>query len=150
MKKFFTAQRIVLFVALLAVIALAIWVFWEQDDLSHLKKTAEVTEGTEEVIKTVRAIVSAADSRDSGRELMPFMLVKDPTERDRISAPLLEDPPLGELKILGCSRLVVSHTDNIAVHVYSTNRRRSYAFYFIKDKQGVYKFSDFGISKRSP
>ena len=52
--------------------------------------------------------------------------------------------------MLGCTRLVASHRENIAVHVYSANRRKSYAFYFLKDRNGACKFSDLGFSTRRP
>ena len=150
MKSMFPKGRVVLRIALLILIALALWMSWRKDELSHLKKTAEVTSGTDEAIQTVRRIVAAAKSENPKRALAGFMYVRDSTELERITAPLLEQPPLGELSFLGCDKLVVSHLDNIAVHTYSAARGKSYAFYLNRDKKGVYKLADLGYSKRRP
>ena len=145
-----TRTQIALLVVLLLVIALAVWIFWPKDELAHLKRTEEVTEGTEEAVKTVHALLAAAKAEKPRKAFAPLMYVKDGTELDRITAPLLEKPAMDKLKFLGCSRLAVSHHDNLAVHVYSATRKKSYAFYFIRNKQGVWKFSDLGLSKRRP
>ena len=150
MDQMFSGKRIVLLLALLAAIALAIFVFWPKDDLAHLKQTAEVTTGTEAAVDTVRRIVAAAGAKDPRRALAEFMYVRDATEQERITAPLTEAPPLGELKFLGCDKLVVSHSDYLTVHAYSAARDRSYAFGFIRDPKGVYKLSGLGFSKRRP
>ena len=150
MKNHFTPRSAALIAALAAVIALACWVLRPYDDLSHLKRTVEVTDGTEDAVAAVRGIIRAAGSPDARRELAKYMYVADRTEQERITAPLLERPELGEVRILGCSRLAVSHADNLAVHVYSANRKRSYAFCFIRGKDGVRKLSDIGFSRRKP
>ena len=149
-KKSISKKTTALLIALLVTVALALWVFWPQDDLSHLKRTVDVTEGVDAVIKTVRSVVSAAKSDNPRKALMPFMYIRDMTELERVTVPLLEKPELGELKFLGCTKLAVSHSDNITVHAFSSARNRSYAFYFIKDKQGVYKLSYLGFSDRRP
>jgi len=143
-------RHIALLLALLLVIALAIWVFRPTDDLRHLKRTEEVTEGTEEAVQTVRDLLAAARAEKPRKAFAPLMYVRDGTELDRLTAPLLEKPEMGELEFLGCSKLAVSHRDNLAVHAYSANRQKSYAFYLVKDKQGVWKFADLGLSKRRP
>ena len=150
MRSMILKGRLALLIALLILTALALWMSWRKDELSHLKKTVEVTSGTEEAIDTVLRIVAAAKSRNPKRELADFMYVRDATELERITAPLLEQPPLGELKFLGCDKLVVSHLDNIAVHAYSAARGKSYAFYLNRDKKGIYKLADLGYSKRRP
>lgn len=145
-----TKIRFALALVLLAVIALALWLFPAKDELRHLKKTEEVTQGTAEAVQTVRDLLSAAKAEKPRKAFAPLMYVRDGTELDRLTAPLLEKPEMGELEFLGCSKLAVSHRDNIAVHAYSANRKKSYAFYLVKDKQGVWKFADLGISDRRP
>ena len=150
MKRYLTPRSVALLAALGAVIALACWILRPHDDLAHLKRTIEVTDGTEDAVAAVRRIIHTAESPDARRKLAKYMYVRDSTEQERITAPLLERPELGEVVILGCSKLAVSHSDNLVVHVYSANRKRSYAFCFIRDKNGVRKLSDIGLSRRKP
>ena len=145
------ARRSILLLAVLAIlIVLAYLVLRPHDDLSHLKRTVEVTEGTGDAVSAVRTIIKAAEAKNAKRELAKFIYVKDSTELERITAPLMERPGLGEVQVLGCSKLAASHSDNLAVHVYSADRKRSYAFYFSRDKNGVPKLSDIGFSRKKP
>ena len=142
-------KHIVILLILFAVAATAAYfALRPSDELRRLKETAEITEGTDEAQKTVRDIVAAAKADNPKRELMKFMYVRDPTELERVTAPLLEQPPLGELEFLGYDKLVHSHADNLTVHVYSTARQKSYAFHLVKDVKNGYKLSALGFSKR--
>ena len=142
-------RHIAILLILLAVAGFtAYFVLRPSDDLGHLKKTEEVTNDTGEAKKTVLAIVAAAKSDDPRKALKDLMYVRDPTELERITAPLLEQPPFGEVEFLGCDKLVHSHSDNLTVHVYSAARKRSYAFRLVKDGNKGYKLSGLGFSKR--
>ncbi|MBP5531208.1 MAG: hypothetical protein J6Y54_04175 [Lentisphaeria bacterium] len=142
-------KRIVILLILLAAAAIAAYfVLRPSDDLGHLKKTEEVAGNTGEAEKTVLDIVAAAESGDTRKALKDFMYVRDPTELERITAPLLEQPPFGEVEFLGCDRLVHSHSNNLTVHVYSAARQKSYAFHLVKDGNKGYKLSGLGFSKR--
>ena len=88
MKYHFTPRSAALIAALAAAIALACWVLRPYDDLSHLKRTVEVTDGTEDAVAAVRGIIRAAGSPDARRELAKYMYVADRTEQERITAPM--------------------------------------------------------------
>lgn len=143
--------KIGLALAILAVIAVALCFFQNGNDLKPLKETAEVTEDREMLYALVREIAAAAAEKNAARKLAPFMLVRDVTELERITGPLTAAPGPGELRFLGCTRLANSSArENTAVHVYSTTRKQSYAFYFRKDAKGAYKLSEIGLSTRKP
>lgn len=146
MKKSHTVLSLLLLTAAVA----GYFAFRSPDKLDRLKATAEVSGDANGMFKLVGEIAAAARSGDARKRLAPFMLVNDRTEVERITEPLCSGPELGELKFLGCTKLEKSSRENLGVHVYSVGRKRSYAFYFLKDAGGEYKLSDIGLSKRKP
>ena len=143
-------RSIILLVVLIIVVALAMVVFWPQDDLKHLKQTEEVPQETEIAMKIVNNFVEAAAKNDL-KTVASYLYVRDRTEMDRILEVLKQKPDIGRLKPLGCNRLVrSSHKDNLMVHVYSEARKMSYAFVLMKNSNGKYQIAELGSSSRRP
>ena len=143
-------RSVFLAVALIIAAALAVVVFWPQDDLNHLKKTEEVPQETATAMELVNSFIAAVAKKDL-KTAASYIYVRDRTEMDRIMEVLHQKPDIGSLKPLGCSRLVKSsHKDNLIVHVYSEARKMSYAFVLMKNANGKYQIADLGSSSRKP
>ena len=137
-----------LVLAALMLAAIAAYLFFPQDDLRELKQTETVAEGADEAAACIRTILAAAEAKDN-RKLASLMFTPDKTELERVTAPLYEEPALGEVKILGCSRLKhSSRKENFMVDVYSAARGKTYLFVLVKDAQGKLRLYDIGLSAR--
>ena len=143
--------RIILLALLLAAAAGSYFLFRPADGLKELKSAVEVTENREEMYQLTRSIAAAAQGRDAVKKLRPFMAVNDAAETERITEPLTAQPPLGELRFLGCSTPAAKNSGgNLCVHAYSAGRKQCYAFSFRKDAKGKYKLAEIGLSPRKP
>ena len=143
-------RSIILVVALFIASALAVVVFWPQDDLKHLKKTEELPQETAAAMEIVNSFIAAVAKKDL-KTAASYIYVRDRTEMDRIMEVLQQKPHIGSLKPLGCSRLVKSsHKDNLMVHVYSETQKMSYAFVLMKNSNGKYQIAELGSSSRKP
>lgn len=144
-------KRYIIYLALLLLlVAFSVWVFHEPDHLAELKETEEVRSGFEAPAAVVEEAIEAIGQNDT-RRLSSLLLLRDPTEFERNLGPLLAEPPLLPVKILGCTRLVrSSRSDNIQIHVYSETRDKTYLFALLQDRTGVYKIYSVGASGRRP
>ena len=139
-----------LVLALLMLAVIAAYLFFPHDDLQELKQTEEIAEGAEEAAACIREIIAAAQAKNS-KKIASLMFTPDKTEMERVTAPLYEEPALGEIKILGCSRLKhSSRKENLMVDVYSATRGKTYRFVLVKDAQGKLRLYDIGLAPRKP
>lgn len=147
MKKHFIFYGIILILLGVA----ACWIFYEPDDLSHLKKTEVVTAGTEDAVALIVPVAEAIQKKDR-RELAKSLLSHDAIDAGVVITNLMADPrAFTPVRVLSCTRLTASHrTDNLTVHVYSEPREKSYGFTMQKDKAGKYLLVEISSSRVKP
>lgn len=144
-------KRGIVYIIVFILLAIAaFWAFYTPDDLSHLKKTEEVT-ADPEVVALVEPVVAAIDKRNR-RELAKLMNGNDAIMAEKMITNLMScGQPLGPVKVIRSTRLVLSHrADNITIHLFSEPRRKSYGMTMQKNKNGKYEVLAIGTSSVKP
>ena len=118
----------------------------KKDAYDELKKTEQITAGTEEAAALIKEVADAVDRKDK-RKMLSLMLSPDKVFMDELLEKMKGEKEMGQLKIVACTRLIRSHrNDNLSVHAYSSLRKKTYCFSLLKDKAGKYRLQDVSIS----